>query len=381
MILSPNLEFKLVALVFKMSLSLDKLHRLLIEKGFAPVTHFYYQDLCRYIEIVSSESAEHFLLTISSRYDIGAKDSENGYTIKYLEVDSNGRIPEKYATLPDNIEMSQMYDEIDLARSQGVDESEDIESKLLDGYKRNIPLSNSSDGNISDLKDIFNQLKRISNCFSGLQYRAAIFHKVWLSVLTSDNEIECYYIKNYSPSETRKFLITIDLENFLQNYAKVASDVDQINQGISRILDKNISSHTRHLYAAMQNIPTLASIIQKVQVKRNNYASLLAEFSNLLEIGKIKEKELKAQLDSIMLARNGDGRNIYGDMDRARLKSGIDREMEKVVRARTEVLDSIMKIKTRDRNLVLVADKILFENVVMLNSVNKNLHFLNNLCK
>ena len=361
-----------------MSLSLDKLHRLLIEKGFAPVTHFYYQDLCRYIEVVSSESAEHFLLTISSRYDIAAKDGDTGYTIKYLEVDSNGRIPEKYASLPDNIEMSQMYDEIDLSQELGQDD--DIESKLLDGYKKNIPLKDSVDGNITDLRDIFNQLKRIGNCFSGLQYRAAIFHKVWLSVLTSDNEIECYYIKNYTPDTARKFLITIDLENFLQNFAKVASDVEQINQGISRILDKNINNHAKHLYATMQNIPTLATIIQKVQTKRNNYAALLANFSALLETSKIKEKDLKSQIDSIMLTK-GDGRNIYGDMDRARLKAGIDREIEKVSKAREEILGSIMRIKARDRNLVLVADKILFENTVMLNTVNKNLYFLNNLCK
>lgn len=372
--------FKLVLSLFKMSLSLDKLHRLLLEKGFSPVSHFYYKGLCRYIEIVSSEYAEHFLLTISSRYDVGMREGDTGYNIKYLDVDGSGRIPEKYASLPDNIEMSQMYDEIDLVRSDIPNDEKDLESKLLEGYKKSIHLADSVDGNIADLRDIFNQLKRIGNCVSGLQYRAAIFYKVWLSVLSQDSEIECYFIKNYTPDTGRKFIITIDLESFLQNFSKVASDVEQINQGISRILNKNISTHTAQLYAAMQNVPALAMIVQKVQSKRSRYASILANFNALLESTKIRERDLKSQIESIMMTK-GDGRNIYGDMDRARLKGNLDREVEKIVHTREEIIGNIMKVKTRDRTLFLVTDKILFENVVMLNTVNKNLVLLSNLCK
>jgi hypothetical protein len=360
-----------------MSLSLEKLHRLLLEKKFVPINHFFYHGLCRYIEIVSSEHAEHFLLTISSRFEISLKEGDTGYRLKNVPIDSSGRISEKYAQLPDNVEMSKLYDEIDLVKVESIDGS-DIESKLLDGYRKNIPL-NSVDGNINSLKDNFQQLKRIGNCVTNLNYRAAIFNKVWLSVLNRDDDIECYIIKDYTPETVKKFIITVDLESFLQNFATVASDVEQINQGISRILDKNISTHTGHFYNTLQNSPALINIVQHVQNKRNRYNTMLINFIALMEGSKSKEKDLVSQLDNIMLSKR-EG-NIYSDMDKARLKGNIDRELDKVTKAREEILGNIMKIKERDRNLVLTVDKILFENVVMLSTINNNLLTLSNLCK
>lgn len=364
--------------LFKMSLSLDKLHKLLLEKGFMPVNHFYYNGCCRYIELVSSEYAEHFLLTISSKYDLKLREGDTGYKMKLVPIDDSGRIPEKYAKLPDNIEMSNMYNEIDLIKNQDAQDEFDIESRLIDGYKKNITL-NTSDNNINELKDIFNQLKRISHCLSNLPYRCSIFHKVWVSTLDAEYDIECFYIKNYKPESNRKFVITISLENFLQSSSNIASDVDQINQGMSRILDKNIASHTGHLYSALQSIPVLGDIIPRIQSKKATYSNMLANFLVLLDASKKKEKELKIQLESIMLAK-AEG-NIYTDMDKARIRSNIERELEKLRLSRDEILGNIMRLKERERNITLMVDKILFENVVMLGTVNYNLKLLHSMCK
>lgn len=359
-----------------MSLSLEKLHRILLEKGFAPHNHFHYHGSCRYIEIVSSEYAEHFLLTIPSQYDISC---DTGFKLKNIPIDNTGRIPEKYAKIPDNIEISKLYDEIDLVRNNSLENVDDIESRLLEGYRKNIPLHTSVDGITNALKDNFNQLKRLGNCVSNLQYRVAIFDKIWLVLLNRRDEVECYYIKDYTPETNKRFIITIDLESFLQNFSTVTSDIEQINDGISRILDKNISTHAGQLFAITQNIPALPEIIQLVQAKRGRYIGLLANLSTLLETTRNREKDLKSQIESLALSKN-EG-NIYCDMDKARVKATIERDLSKILSTRQEILGNILKIKEKERNLVLLTDKILFDNVVMLNTINQNLETLHNLCQ
>jgi hypothetical protein len=354
-----------------MALSLEKLHGMLHDKGFLPVAHFQYHGLCRYIEIVCKENAECFLLTVSSRFEMASDD--NAYKLKSIPVDSSGLIPEKYARLPSNFEISNLYEDINLSKKQSQDT---IEKQLLEGYKKTIQLDNTVDGNIDALKENFNQLKRLEQCVNNLEYRISIFHKVWLSVLNKESEVECYMVKDYAPSGVRKFLVTIDLESFLKNMATVPQDIEQINLGVAKVLDKNMNANTGQFYSSVRNCPVLTTVLQKVQKKRKGYADMIEQFRSVLEFTKRKEKELMNRLS------NGIGKDgtIYSDMDNARNRTNMEKELQKLVKSREDVIGSIIKIRQRDRSLVLIIDRILFDNVVMLSTVNRNLAILNALC-
>lgn len=359
-----------------MSLSLEKLHRILFEKGLLPGVHFHHHDNIKFIEVFSANKAETFLLTIPSRYDFKTSSRVDSFSLKQVPMDSFGRVPEKYAKLPDNIEMSSLYDEIELSQKE-ITEDEKLEDKLMEGYKKTIPLANSSESNMNSLRDIFNQLKRISHCVSNLKYRVCIFHKIWLVILNNSYDVDCYYLKGYQPKTARKFLVTIDLENFLQLMASVPSDVEQINAGISRIIDKNGQNHISRFVSTVNSTPVVNSLLSRIEEKRATYTRILTEFSSVLETLNSRENDISSNLDSL----SSQGGNVYNDMDRVNLKGNIERELDKVRRAKKECLDSIAKIKERERNLVLAIDKILFENLVMLDTINQNIKLLYQLVK
>lgn len=351
-----------------MALSLDKLHQLLSEKRYVPLTHFTYHGLCRYIEVVSTDNAEQFLLTISSRYEMTCS---HGHSLKAIPVDSSGLIPEKYARLPSNFEISNLYEEIGI--SHGGDGSKDIENRLMEGYKKTIQIDNSTDGNRDAMKENFNQLKRIQQCMNNLEYRAAIFHKVWLSVLNYDNDIECYIVKDYHPDSMKKFLVTVDLERFIQNSGTIPTDIEQINQGITKIMDRNTATHTTQFYTILRGSPVLSEILEKINAKRRKYSEMVGSFRSLLEFSKVKERELIARLGTINPVKEG---SIYSDMDKARQRSALERDIQGVIKSRDEIMQNILRIKQRERSLVLNVDRILFDNIVMLSTVNRNLNVL-----
>ena len=99
-----------------MTLSLNKLENLLHANGFLPKKFFVIDNLIIYIEVLSINNADSFMLYIPSKYDIQIGQKDNVYNIKNIQVDEYGNIPIDYAGDPDNIELEKAYDEIDLLK-------------------------------------------------------------------------------------------------------------------------------------------------------------------------------------------------------------------------------------------------------------------------
>ena len=79
-----------------MTLSLQKLEKLLGRKGLLPKRYFTIGGMCVYIEVLVIENADIFFLYIPSKYDIKAPKSSSSFKISVIDVNEDGTIAGDY---------------------------------------------------------------------------------------------------------------------------------------------------------------------------------------------------------------------------------------------------------------------------------------------
>ena len=95
-----------------MTLSINKLAKILRNKSWLVKKTFSISDLCVYIEILHIDTGQRMFLYIPSKYDIETHDAYDNYTLHYLEISENGDITTDYA---DDDQEKDDYAEIDLS--------------------------------------------------------------------------------------------------------------------------------------------------------------------------------------------------------------------------------------------------------------------------
>ena len=143
-----------------MTLSINKLEKMLSPKNIIVKNIYSINNLCVYLELLHLNTAETLFLYIPTKYEISVGDRNNVYKLNYLEVDEDGTIPADYADQPDDYDMSDKYDEI------GIDNTEDIEQSLSKKYDCPISLKNTNKNDMNEIKEIFRQLKRLKIMYS-----------------------------------------------------------------------------------------------------------------------------------------------------------------------------------------------------------------------
>lgn len=360
-----------------MTLSSNKLQELLSSKGLSVNRFYTVNGLCVYVDVFCSSTFDSFMLYIPSKYDIKPSGRIDTFSMEYLDVREDGYIPGDYGREPNDIALEKAYDEIDITEENKGDMVEYLEEH----YNRPVALKNVSESDLTELRDVFRQLRRLKFCVQSLKYKLCISFKKYICCIRRDDTFEGYIVKGGSDDNRRRFFVTIDLESLYSKLDTVAEDITTIRDGVYAVLDKNHLKHTKCLSRMMDSKIILADSSVDILRKKAAYAAYISKFKLLLE-------ELAQNSEStsqkIYDLREGNSSNtgikgFHSDMERGQKISKLDEELTRLNKLKKEVRANIAEVNAKYENIVLKVDKILFDNSVMLDAMLKNLNDLENM--
>jgi hypothetical protein len=357
-----------------MPLSINKLRKILYEKGFITKKMYKINNNCNFIEIISILSGDMFMLYVPSKYKF--RIEENCHKMKLIHLNDKDReeISNEYAESPNQDRMEDIYEEIELDSDYNKKNIDDIE-KLLEGkYKKPIYLKDLNIEDSYDVKCVFRQLKRLKYCVQSLRYKLVLKYKKYLCVLHLDDTIECFYVKSLPMENKRKIIVTMDLELFYENFDNLMDEITQVKNGISRVLDKNHTNHSKTLQKMLNKKDTIIQITNQLFIKKNELRKYIHHFQQLLNEMNVSEKINKKKLDNLNYKTNGSSNLTLSQQRRQ-----IIEEIKKNHRLKDEIIDNILNVQNQEEHISLIIDKILFDNTVMLDRIFKNLNDLSDI--
>lgn len=361
-----------------MTLSLNKLEKLLSKKGLIPKKYFTIDGLIVYIEVLSIANADSFMLYIPSKYDIEIGEGDDVFKIKYIEITEDGNIPNDYAGEPDNFDLDKDYDGDD------IDLSPDAQHKNMEVYleeKYNHPVSLKDDKkNIKkdvavQLKEVFRQLRRLKFCTKSLKYKLAIIFNDYLCCIRRDDTYECFFVHSSGESSNeRKLMVTIDLETLYEKIDSVSVDVKTVREGIYRVLDKNQGKHIQKMQKMLEKKNTLVTFSDVVLTKKAQYSKYLANLEEMLADLARAEKKNVEKLMEIEDKYSGEAslKSMHSDIEKTHQIAKYENELSRINGIKQELIRNILIVKTKHENLSLQVDNIMFDNIIMIDAILKN---------
>ena len=355
-------------------LSLNKLERLLATKGFVIKKIYSVNGLCVYLEILSIENADMFILYISSKYDIPVDGRKEVYKINYIEMDDLQSIAENYAQEPDNLDLEMVYEEIDIDMSPDKKHKDDLAKHLEESYKRPISLKDVTKKDVKDLKDIKRQLNRLRFCVQNVKYKIAIQYKNYMCCVGRDDTVNSYLIKHFSGEDKNKMFVLVDIETLYNKLETIQMDLKSVREGIYRVLDKNQVSHTRTLQKLLDERRDVLSFSDHISKKKEVYSAYIAQLEDILSKLSAVEKAKITKLVELD-GKNDDGgiKGLHSDIQRSHMVNTYQTELEKIGEIKHDLIKNLFALTSKREDMFLFVDKLLFDNSVMVDAVIKNM--------
>ena len=164
----------------------------------------------------------------------------------------------------------------------------------------------------------------------------------------------------------------MDLELFYENFDNLTEEITQVKSGISKVLDKNLSNHSKKLQKMLEKKDTIIQVTNQLFNKKNELRKYIHHFQGLLNDMNASEKINKKRLDNLNYKSNSTNSNLTLSQQ----KRKIIEEIKKNYRLKDEIIDNILQVQNQEEHISLIIDKILFDNTVMLDRIFKNLNDL-----
>jgi hypothetical protein len=363
-----------------MTLSFNKLEKLLSEKGLLPKKYFTIHDLIIYVEVLSLSNAGCFLLYIPSKYEIEISGGDDVYKVKYVNVTEDGHIPEDYAGEPDVADLRKNYDcgGIDLVSNEN---QSDMQGYLEEKYKYPVSLKSAGNKDVVKLKEVFRQLRRLKFCTQTLNYKLAIVFNRHLCCIRRDDTYECFAIQGESLGEEKRLMVTIDLETLYEKIDTVSLDIKTIRDGVCKVLDKNQNKHVRNIQRMLEQKNKLIVFAGIVKEKKDKYSKALERLEKLLaDLVVVEKKNMDKFIEAEeKFSRQTNLKGMNADIERSNQIYKFETEISRINSIKQELIRNILTARSKRENLALSADNIVFDNIVMIDAVIKNFEKLSNI--
>ena len=352
-----------------MPLSIQKLEKFLSLKGFIPSKCFTIHSTCVFIEIISIENSDIFLLYIPSKYEFFVDKDKNVYKMQYYD--------EQNIDVDENIENT--YKEIEFNGTPEVKDG-NIAPYLEENYKKSINIKDVPADDTKEIKNIINQIKRLGFCVQNVKYKIAINYKNFLCSIKRDDTVECYSIANYSMKNYKKLYITVDLELLYEKIESVLLNMKTIREGIYNILGNNQFNHTKMINKLIEEKTNILELCNNTYINKNKYDHYIKESTEILGFISNAEKGiLKNIYETNEKYKNKSLQGLNNDIDKSHHISKLNEELTSVRKIKEEIVNTIFELKIKKDNTVLTIDKIMFDNSVMLDSIFRNVTLLSEL--
>jgi len=332
--------------------------------------------MCVYLEVFNINTAETFLVYIPSKYEIKLERGNNAFRIEYLDIlDENGNISEDYGGKPDNYELENNYDEIEINLGHDTSENKNLEKHMEENYKHPVNLKDITKDDTQDLRDIFRQLRRLKFCVQGIKYKLGIVYKNYLCCIRRDDTFECFIVKKRSANKDKRLLVSLDLETLYTKFESLSLDIKTVRQGIYKVLNKNHLRNARKLKNMLERNLNIVEISDDLYLKKEQYSMYINNLESLLT--KIEESENKVLANITKIKEKYSDPSLKGlhiDMEKSRLISKQEAEIEKIRGVKQEIIRNSSILKDKQENLMLSIDGIFFDNSVMIDAIVKNMN-------
>ena len=361
-----------------MPLSLSKLEKLFYSKGIVINKFFIMNSLCVYLEVFNITNTETFLVYIPSKYHISLERGNNVFKIEYLDIlDENGDIIGEYTKEPDNYELENNYDEIEIDLSSNNNNHKNIEKNMEESYNRPVFLKDVTKNDTQELRDIFRQLRRLKFCVQSIKYKLVISYKNYLCCIRRDNTFECFITKQTYANTDKRLFISLDIETFYSKIESLSFDIKTIRQGVYKVLNKNHLRNARNLKNVLEKNTEILENSNKLYLKKEQYSIYIKDLVKLLERTEVSEKKTVEKIKKIN--ENYSDLSLKGlhiDIEKSHLISKQQAEFDKIMKVKQEIITNINIFKEKEENLMLNTDKIFFDNSVMMDAIIKNINSL-----
>lgn len=359
-----------------MPLSINKLEKLLSTKGMIIKSVYSVGGMCVYLDIMHISTGETLFLYIPSKYEINA-EHDNVHKLHYLEVNEDGSIPSDYAEQPEEEEIADKYEEIDVDNTD-IKKQKDIEEYLTNNYDCPVSLENSSKEDINEIKEIFRQLRRLKFCVKNINYKLCIVYKYYFCCIKRDGSYECYSVENLNMNNKRRIIVTTDLEAMYEQLGTIEKDIISIRKGIYKVLDKNQNKHVNNLQKIMEYKTNFNSLSDRVIIQKKKYKEYLNKLEKMLSKLSTAEKMIILEINGIHEKYRGEYgvKTLHNDIEKNNLLHKKERELTNINETKQEIISNINKIKLNLESLSLKIDQICFDNIVMMDTIIKNFEYL-----
>lgn len=371
-----------------MPLSITNLETLLKSKNFVPRYKFLVQKYCAYISC-KSNNGDNILISIPSQYKIRVHRNETSFKIKSVSIyDETDDTTDKFADKPKEEDIENTYEEIDTPvspGSTGMYKESNIAATLEESYRRKISLRDIERNEAQAIKKIYRQLKRLRYCMQNLRYKIAVLYSDYICILERDSSIEVYQIENFShkdKSTEKQLFFLVDLELLYEKMenSTLNKDINNIRNSIYKILNKTQNKHVVIIDKVVSRHNVLEENIKSINEKKSKYQQHLDRFNTLLNVtdSKIEEYEKKlSDLDFKMKGANG----VSNETEIVMEKSKITDEIKTLNDARIDIVKNIQSVKEKNDELYLSSDTVIFDNIVLANTIFDNLSTMSKIIK
>lgn len=357
-----------------MTLSLNKLEKLLGRQGLIPKRYFTIGGMCVYIEILVLNNADIFYLYIPSKYDIKAPDDSSSFKISSIDVNEDGTIAGDYAGELDNVQLEKQYEEVDIDIDPDARGSENLEGVLENNYNHPLSLQDVNKKDMKQLREVFRQLRRLKLCVQTLKYKLCVVFNNYICCLRRDDTFEGFTILGYTGNTERKLFVTIDLESMYSKITTLAVDVKTIREGVYRVLDKNQVKHTRNLKKILEHKMDFVNSSEFVNKKKVRYASYLKRLEAMLSRLNATEIGVLEKIAAVNERYNSDVsiKGLHVDIEKTHLIAKHEEQLSNMNIVKQDVIRNILLVKSKLEDLSLKVDKVCFDNIVMLDAILRN---------
>lgn len=356
-----------------MSLSISKLNNICETNGLVPLKYFKYKDNLLFLQTISLKKGFSFMINIPKKFTF-EDDLDGGDVYKLKKIKFDKETLKQLYKSPDNKELDKIYSEIKVAKEfdPNLDVNE-LEEKLMEVYKKQIYLSKMDKEELHQIRDIFRQIERLKLCVQGIDYKITIIFKNYLCCVDEDGEIECYYIKHFKSGFYRKLFISLNLTLLFDNISNLENHLQEVYDGVNEILARSQESHLQKFLITIDSCRQVGEKINKIKEIRMNIKGCIQKYENTLNKLILFQKSLETKF--ISLQKND---NLENNLNYIREKNKIEKELSEVEEIKVKVMEQLVSLRDKDSDISLKVDKILFDNILMLNNIINNLKIFDN---
>lgn len=341
-----------------MSLDIKKISKLFQENDIIICDYFCCDSKCMFIKCYMVKLSEFLLLYVPSKYRFNPpKDNSNNNNIYNIDEVYEKTENDDYSKTSKIPEMGKINEDKSVSKYQELSK------------KYNILISDENDEPI--IRKIKRQIERLKLPFSTLLYNIAIIYNKYLAV-SFDDSVSIYEIKKNL--NIRSIMYFANFRNIIDKIEEINEQIENIKIQFHQIIKKISISNLNEL----SNIPKLSLELQnyaKLEEEINNYFiefyNSSKQFRSIYTVTKEKEEDLIKEYQN----------KIKDSLNKLTLESKTQSNLNELFDTKNQILKNLISITNKFNKFLLVLEETSFDNLIMLQRVNRNFEVLTNTIK